>query len=190
MRYRINMATSQRGQVMAPTIVLGASECKCDSRRDILTPRFCRSLDDDFIIGDFVCRAFVKIGYSARRVAELGKGRRKRFRVGSAKMLLATIKIRRGDSMSHLERIADEFGRQAQTFDRWAEKADDQVAARFQAALGEVRQGNLLDVACGPGVVTAAIAPSAASVIALDATEPMLEKTKQRCANAGLLCVD
>ena len=92
--------------------------------------------------------------------------------------------------MSHLKRIADEFGRQAQTFDRWAEKADDQVAARFQAALGEVRQGNLLDVACGPGVVTAAIAPSAASVIALDATEQMLEKAKSRCAKAGLLNVD
>ena len=92
--------------------------------------------------------------------------------------------------MSHLKRVADEFGRQAETFDRWAEKADHQVAARFQAALGEMRQGNLLDVACGPGVVTAAIAPGAASVVALDATEQMLEKAKLRCANAGLLNVD
>jgi len=64
------MATSQRGQVMAPTIVFGANDFKRDGRRDILTPSFCRSLDDDFIIGDFVCRALVKIGYSARRVAE------------------------------------------------------------------------------------------------------------------------
>jgi SAM-dependent methyltransferase len=94
------------------------------------------------------------------------------------------------DAVDHLKRVADEFGRQAQTFDHWAEKADDQVAVRFRAALGDAGQGNLLDVACGPGVVTAAIAPGAASVIAFDATERMLEKAKSRCAKAGLLNVD
>ena len=92
--------------------------------------------------------------------------------------------------MDHLRRVADEFGRQAQTFDPWAEKADDQVAARFRAALGDARLGNILDVACGPGVVTAAIAPGAASVTAFDATEPMLEKARARCAKAGLVNVD
>jgi ubiquinone/menaquinone biosynthesis C-methylase UbiE len=88
--------------------------------------------------------------------------------------------------MEHLKRIADEFGRQAETFEVWAEKTDDQVAARFLAALGRAGEGDLLDVACGPGVVTAAIAPKAASVVALDATEEMLEKAKARCAKAGL----
>jgi ubiquinone/menaquinone biosynthesis C-methylase UbiE len=44
----------------------------------------------------------------------------------------------------------------------------------------------LLDVACGPGVVTAALAPGASSVVAFDATEEMLEKAKARCAKAGL----
>jgi SAM-dependent methyltransferase len=92
--------------------------------------------------------------------------------------------------VDHLKRVADEFGRQAQTFDPWAEKADDQVAARFLTALGVAGQGNILDVACGPGVVTAAIAPSAASVTAFDATEPMLEKARARCAKAGLVNVD
>jgi len=92
--------------------------------------------------------------------------------------------------VDHLKRVADEFRRQAQTFDHWAEKVDDQVAARFRAALGGAGQGHLLDVACGPGVVTAAIAPGAASVIAFDATEEMLEKARSRCARAGLLNVD
>ncbi|HEY2231095.1 MAG TPA: class I SAM-dependent methyltransferase [Xanthobacteraceae bacterium] len=92
--------------------------------------------------------------------------------------------------MDHLKRIRDEFGRQAQTFDAWAAAADDNMAARFQAALGEAGRGNVLDVACGPGVVTAAIAPRAASVVAFDATEPMLEKAKARCAKAGLLNVE
>ena len=92
--------------------------------------------------------------------------------------------------MDHLTRVAHEFGRQAQTFDSWAEKADDQVVARFRSALGAAAQGNVLDVACGPGVVTAAIALSAASVTALDATEPMLEKARARCAKAGLVNIE
>jgi ubiquinone/menaquinone biosynthesis C-methylase UbiE len=88
--------------------------------------------------------------------------------------------------MDHLKRIADEFARQAHTFDKFAEMTDEQVAVRFGNALGEAGSGNLLDVACGPGVVTAAIAPAAASVVAFDATEQMLEKAKARCARAGL----
>ncbi len=92
--------------------------------------------------------------------------------------------------MDHLKRVTDEFGRQAQTFDIWAELTDDQVAARFGAALGDTGQGRLLDVACGPGVVTAAIAPGAASIVGFDATEPMLEKAKARCAKAGLTNVE
>jgi ubiquinone/menaquinone biosynthesis C-methylase UbiE len=96
----------------------------------------------------------------------------------------------RMDTMDHLKRVTDEFGRQAQTFDNWAEKADDQVATRFRTALGDAGRGNLLDVACGPGVVTAAIALAAASVVAFDATEEMLEKAKARCAKAGLTNVE
>jgi ubiquinone/menaquinone biosynthesis C-methylase UbiE len=88
--------------------------------------------------------------------------------------------------MDHLKRVTEEFARQAHTFDLWAEKSDDQVVARFLTALGDAGQGHLLDVACGPGVVTAAIASTAASVVALDATDEMLEKARVRCATAKL----
>jgi ubiquinone/menaquinone biosynthesis C-methylase UbiE len=88
--------------------------------------------------------------------------------------------------MDHLKRVTEEFARQADTFDLWAEKSDDQVVARFRTALGDAGRGHLLDVACGPGVVTAAIAPAAASVVALDATDEMLEKARARCARAKL----
>ncbi|HEY7244797.1 MAG TPA: class I SAM-dependent methyltransferase [Xanthobacteraceae bacterium] len=91
--------------------------------------------------------------------------------------------------MDHLKPVAEEFGRQAQTFEVWAEKTDDQAAARFRTALGEAGKGQLLDVACGPGVVTAAVARDAASVVAFDATEEMLEKARARCAKAGLVNV-
>jgi ubiquinone/menaquinone biosynthesis C-methylase UbiE len=92
--------------------------------------------------------------------------------------------------MDHLKRVADEFARQAENFDNWAVKVDDQVADRFGAALGEARRGRLLDVACGPGVVTAALAPDATAVVAFDATEQMLERARARCAKAGLANVD
>jgi ubiquinone/menaquinone biosynthesis C-methylase UbiE len=92
--------------------------------------------------------------------------------------------------MEHLDRIAEEFSRQAKTFERWAEMTDDQVAARFRSALGPAGEGRLLDMACGPGVVTAAIAARAASVVGLDATEAMLERARARCAKASLSNVE
>jgi SAM-dependent methyltransferase len=48
----------------------------------------------------------------------------------------------------------------------------------------------LIDIACGPGVVTAALAPGAASVVAYDATAQMLEKAKARCTKAGVRNVE
>jgi len=92
--------------------------------------------------------------------------------------------------MDHLKRITDEFTRQAQTFTTWAEKVDADVGARFGGALGEAACGRLIDIACGPGVVTAALAPNAASVVAFDATDEMLTKARARCAKAGLRNVE
>jgi len=88
--------------------------------------------------------------------------------------------------MDHLKRVSDEFSRQAQTFEVWAEQIDTDVGARFLSALGRAAHGRLIDIACGPGVVTAALAPSATSVVAFDATEQMLERAKARCAKADL----
>jgi ubiquinone/menaquinone biosynthesis C-methylase UbiE len=88
--------------------------------------------------------------------------------------------------MDHLKRISEEFTRQAQTFEVWAQNVDADVGARFGGALGEAARGRLIDVACGPGVVTAALAPNAAAVVAFDATEEMLAKARARCAKANL----
>jgi SAM-dependent methyltransferase len=88
--------------------------------------------------------------------------------------------------MDHLKRVTDEFARQAETFAVWAENVDADVGARFGTALGAAARGRLIDVACGPGVVTAALAPAAASIVAFDATEPMLAKARARCAKASL----
>jgi ubiquinone/menaquinone biosynthesis C-methylase UbiE len=92
--------------------------------------------------------------------------------------------------MDRLKRVTDEFTRQAQTFEVWAEQVDADVGGRFGSALGQAAHGRLIDVACGPGVVTAALAPDAAAVVAFDAADQMLEKTKARCAKANLRNVE
>ena len=58
--------------------------------------------------------------------------------------------------MDYLDRVKEEFTRQADTFAVHAVKADEKVRSRFQGAIGDAGKGVLLDVACGPGVVTAA----------------------------------
>lgn len=87
--------------------------------------------------------------------------------------------------MDHLKRVKEAFTRQADTFDEYAAKADESVEARFQEAVGAAAGGTILDVACGPGVVTAALAGRAKAVTAFDATPAMLEKAEKRCADAG-----
>ena len=88
--------------------------------------------------------------------------------------------------MGHLDWIREEFTRQADTFTVHAVKADKKMAVRFQGAIGDAGDGNILDVACGPGVLTAALAQRAASITAFDATPAMLEKARVHCEEAGL----
>ena len=71
-----------------------------------------------------------------------------------------------GAALNYSRRMAMSYRTGVSKGYNWVERADDQVTARSRAALGRRGQGNLLDVACGPGVVTAAITRGAASVIA------------------------
>ena len=52
--------------------------------------------------------------------------------------------------MDYLNRVKEEFTRQADTFAVHAVKADEKVESRFQGAIGDAGKGVLLDVACGP----------------------------------------
>jgi SAM-dependent methyltransferase len=45
--------------------------------------------------------------------------------------------------------------------------------------------GSVLDVACGPGIITVALAARAREVVAFVLTPEMLNKARQRCASAG-----
>src|SRR5713226_7799730 len=88
--------------------------------------------------------------------------------------------------LDHENRVRDEFTRQAETFSASAAITDTALTQRFVTALGEAVSGSVLDVACGPGILSAAIAKAARDVVAFDLTPQMLKKAAQRCAEAGL----
>lgn len=92
--------------------------------------------------------------------------------------------------MSNLTTVRDEFSQQAETFDSWAVRTDEKAGVRFVAALGDAAKGTVLDVAAGPGVISAAVARHASSVTVFDATEAMIAKARARCEAAGLGNVD
>jgi len=89
------------------------------------------------------------------------------------------------DSSDHLERIKQEFTQQAASFSASASLTDQAQVARLVDAVGDAARGRVLDVACGPGIVTAALAAVAAEVVGLDLTPEMLTKARERCAKAG-----
>jgi ubiquinone/menaquinone biosynthesis C-methylase UbiE len=88
--------------------------------------------------------------------------------------------------MDHENRVRDEFTRQAETFSASAAITDEALTERFVAAMGDAISGSVLDLACGPGILSAAIAKSAREVVAFDLTPEMLKKAAQRCAEAGV----
>jgi ubiquinone/menaquinone biosynthesis C-methylase UbiE len=88
--------------------------------------------------------------------------------------------------LDHETRVRDEFTRQAETFSASSAITDSALTQRFVDALGEAARGSVLDVACGPGILSAATAKSARDVVAFDLTPEMLKKATQRCSEAGL----
>jgi ubiquinone/menaquinone biosynthesis C-methylase UbiE len=87
--------------------------------------------------------------------------------------------------MDHLHRTKQEFARQAEGFSASPATTDRQQARRLVEAIGADAKGLVLDVACGPGIVTVELAAIAREVVALDLTPQMLAKARERCEQAG-----
>lgn len=92
--------------------------------------------------------------------------------------------------MDHLERVQQEFSRQAQTFATAPEVTESALTQRMIDALGGGTIGRILDVACGPGIITAALAETAGTVVGIDVTPEMLQKARQRCSGLSRTNVD
>jgi SAM-dependent methyltransferase len=88
--------------------------------------------------------------------------------------------------MDHLQRTAHEFTRQAKQFASSPSITAAELTARFVDAVDAGPDTTILDVACGPGIVTAALAAKARAVVAFDLTPEMLLQARHRCAKAGL----
>ena len=91
-----------------------------------------------------------------------------------------------GSGLEHIERVEQEFTRQAETFGAYAAKAGGDVIGMSRESVGAAGSGRILDVACGPGAVAAALAGRAREVVGLDATPAMLEQARMHCEKAGL----
>ncbi|MFN7086368.1 MAG: class I SAM-dependent methyltransferase [Burkholderiales bacterium] len=86
----------------------------------------------------------------------------------------------------HQALVQNEFSRQAGTLATAALFNDERMLDRIREAAGLTRQSRALDVACGPGIVAAALARDAGEVVACDITPEMLARAVRRCAGAGL----
>lgn len=82
--------------------------------------------------------------------------------------------------------VRNEFTRQADTLAAGAVFNDETILARICEAAALTRESRALDVACGPGIVAAALARPAGEVVACDLTPEMLARAQARCAKAGL----
>ena len=88
--------------------------------------------------------------------------------------------------MDLLQRTQNEFTRQARNFAASPAITAAELTARFVGAVAAGAESTILDVACGPGIVTAGIAAKAGAVVAFDLTPEMLTQARMRCAKAGL----
>lgn len=87
--------------------------------------------------------------------------------------------------MDHIEVTRREFGQQAGHFAASAAINDEAHVRRLIDPIGPAAHGSVLDLACGPGIVTVELARVAHDVAALDLTPEMLGKARERCAKAG-----
>jgi ubiquinone/menaquinone biosynthesis C-methylase UbiE len=87
--------------------------------------------------------------------------------------------------MDHLQRVQQEFTRQASQFATAAAVTRDDLVRRFVDAVPVSADSVALDVACGPGIITVALAPRVREVVAFDLTAEMLSQARQRCTRSG-----
>ncbi len=88
--------------------------------------------------------------------------------------------------MDHFSRVQEEFKRQAATLSAAPVFSDSGVLEQIYQAVQPTQRMTLLDLGCGPGIVTAKLAPDPREVVAYDLTPEMLDQARQRCAKAAL----
>ena len=88
--------------------------------------------------------------------------------------------------MSDAEATRREFTLQARRMTAGRTFNAAEAVEPFVRLLGAPLPERVLDLACGPGIVTAALAAAGTAVVAFDLTDEMLAMARRRCADAGL----
>ncbi len=83
-------------------------------------------------------------------------------------------------------RVQGEFTRQARQMASAPAFHVRAIIDRFRQAVGRSPQAHVLDVACGPGILAAALAPQVGQVVGIDATPEMIRLARERFEEAGL----
>jgi SAM-dependent methyltransferase len=84
--------------------------------------------------------------------------------------------------VDHADVTRDQFTRQADGFASARAMDDGEALAVLVEAAAPVTADRALDVACGPGIVVAALAPHVAEATGIDLTPRMIELARERCA--------
>jgi len=90
------------------------------------------------------------------------------------------------DPSEQIEKIREQFTRQADAYIRTRQATDEAGLLGLVALSGAQRTHAALDVACGPGFLTMAFAARCASAVGVDATDAFLERARAEAARRGL----
>src|SRR5690606_8615015 len=82
-------------------------------------------------------------------------------------------------------RIQAEFYRQADSMVASSRFTNETALTRLQRIAGVSDGQRVLDLACGPGIVTEVLANDAAFVVGIDITPAMVSRCRDRSRNAG-----
>ncbi len=90
------------------------------------------------------------------------------------------------NNVNHHKLIKEEFARQADSMPSASVFTDSDVVDRIKSAACITDKLRVLDVGCGPGIMTAVLAVYAREVVAFDITPEMIHRARQKCEKAGL----
>lgn len=85
---------------------------------------------------------------------------------------------------SHAERIQAQFTQQAETFGKVQAHGATELQTLLLALAKPAPHETALDVACGPGIVTCALAPLVHHITGQDIVKAMLDKARERARSA------
>jgi ubiquinone/menaquinone biosynthesis C-methylase UbiE len=90
----------------------------------------------------------------------------------------------------HLDRIRDQFTRQADAYLRMRQTTDEASLRALVKLSGAQKGQRALDVACGPGFLTMAFAEQGIETIGIDATPAFLDLARAEAARRALTAIE